>query len=115
MGQEKKFPETFTRGNVGREPLPPKPDLDLDLDFLSLFVLLSISQLENGKWNGDVCKVGRGYREGGGRSEKVYGGGVERLWGEKVQWTQAVPFSIFQSPPRRGSKSSTLLLLSLFL
>ena len=84
LGQEKKFLETFTRGNVGREPLPPKPDLDLDLDFLSLFVLLSISQLENGKWNGDVCKVGRGYREGGGRSEKVSVGGVDRLWGEKV-------------------------------
>ena len=76
MGSGKKFPETFTRGKCWERALPPKPDLDLDLDFLSLFVLLSISKLENGKWNGDVCKVGRGYREGGGRSEKVSMGGV---------------------------------------
>ena len=87
-GQKKKYSGNKNLpGNVGGSLTPKPQDVLCPLYFplrFSLFVLLSISQLENGKWNGDVCKVGRGYREGGGRSEKVSMGGVERLWEEKV-------------------------------
>ena len=98
----KKNRETNLPGNVGGSMTPKPQDVLCPLYFplrFSLFVLLSISKLENGKWNGDVCKVGRGYREGGGRSEKVSGGGSERLWGRKHNRPKPFHFP-FSNPPK---------------